>query len=137
MDSWFNGTYKNRLVPTVQMMVGSTTFYYTPGNGDTKRSTLSRGIFALSMTELGETYGSFNKNEGSALPIAAVLQFDRTTPQWTRTPWNDPDRTDLAFMQPANGDYPDYLCSKSYGYRPCFTLLSTALATEELELVEE
>lgn len=140
IDSWFNGTYKNRFAPTTQVMIGSTKFQYTPGNGDWGRGSLERAVFSLSATECGEnpgTYTHFNK-EGTRLPIFSLLQpaylNGAAATQWTRTP--DTSRTNSATWLNADTNYTQGPVAENQGYRPCFTLPSTALVTEELELVE-
>ena len=88
LDKWFNSTYKALLDPVIQTDMGQTTFYYTPGNGNTTVTTLKRAVFALSATELGKTESWFNK-EGTALPKAADLQIAKyngsADVQWTRS----------------------------------------------------
>ena len=90
MRSWLNGDYKTLLGPEIQEAMGTTTYRYTPGNGNTTVSTRSDAIFLLSMTELGKSHDYANV-EGSALPIASNLQFayqngGYTAYQWTRSP---------------------------------------------------
>ena len=45
IDAWYNGTYKGLLDPDVQEAIGTTKFYYTPGNGNRTVTTLERAIF--------------------------------------------------------------------------------------------
>ena len=131
IDSWFNGTYKGYFSTSVRDLMGSTTFYYTPGNDDDSVIPLARASFALSVTELGLSNSDANV-EGSALPIASVLR-NLGAYQWTRTPFKDTANVFfLNFTNSIDGGY----TTLSNGYRPCFTLPSTATVTEELELVE-
>ena len=60
LDKWFNGTYKNLLDPAIQTAIGTTKFYYTPGNGNNTVGILERAVFALSATELGQSASWFN-----------------------------------------------------------------------------
>ena len=128
LDTWFNGTYKNLLDPAIQTAIGTTKFYYTPGNGNWTVGTLERAVFALSATELGRSASWFNV-EGSALPIASTLRIayrnGSPTTQWTRSP--STDSTNFAVCLGSNGVVYSYLCNNSYGPRPTFTLPSTLL----------
>ena len=125
LDTWFNGTYKNLLDPAIQTAIGTTKFYYTPGNGNNTVGALERAVFALSATELGQSASWFNV-EGSALPIASTLQVahlnGRTNTQWTRSPGTDD--TNLAVVLVFNGNVGYISCGRSRGSRPAFTLPS-------------
>ena len=128
LDSWFNGTYKALLDPSIQTAIGTTKFYYTPGNGNNTVGTLERAVFALSATELGQSASWFNV-EGSALPIASTLQVAHlngsTNTQWTRSPRTN--YTDLAVFLLSGGNVDVNICGSSLGSRPTFTLPSTLL----------
>ena len=126
LDSWFNSNYKNMLEADIRSLIGTTKIRYTPGNGNNTVGTLERAIFALSLTELGQSY-SYANTEGSALPIASTLQIayrnGSATTQWTRSPRTD--RTNRAWGLDSNGNVYDLsYCSSSYGSRPAFTLPS-------------
>ena len=121
LNRWFNNTYKNMLDPDVQAAMGTTKFYYTPGNGKNTVGTLGRAIFALSVTELGYSHAYAN-TEGSALPIAATL--GRSSAQWTRSP--DTNNTYGVFMM-GFGSVRSLSCNTSYGSCPAFTLPSDFL----------
>lgn len=122
VDTWLNGTYKARLDSDVQNAIGTTTFYYTPGDFTYSVSTLSRSIFLLSLTELGisATYGNI---EGSMLPISTTLQnpyiADVLQTQWTRTPYKNGNTYAFAVKGTHAGNYNTY---EDLYYRPCFTL---------------
>ena len=126
IDTWFNGTYKGLLDPDVQEAMGTTKFYYTPGNGNSTVGTLERAIFALSLTELGQSHTYANK-EGSALPIASTLRIayrnGSATTQWTRSPYTN--NTNSAWRPNSKGGVDGGSCSGSGGSRPCFTLPAT------------
>lgn len=138
IDSWFNTDYKNILSSGAVSLIGSTNFYYTIGGGNNSVSVLGRSIFALSMTELGET-GSYANVEGSTLPIAEVLKYPNFTSfsQWTRTchtnisagPSGD------AWVLNPNGSVV-FPVTSAAGARPCFTLPSTAPVDQDLNLIE-
>ena len=128
LDTWFNGTYKNLLDPAIQTAIGTTKFYYTPGNGNKTVGTLERAVFALSATELGQSASWFNV-EGSALPIDSTLQVayrnGSATTQWTRSP--HPGSTGDALCLITSGNVGSGNCTDAHGSRPTFTLPSTIL----------
>ena len=125
MRSWLNGDYKALLGPEIQEAMGTTTYRYTPGNGNTSVSTRSDAVFLLSMTELGKSHLYANV-EGSALPIASTLriayQNGSATEQWTRSPYMD--GTDYAWRLLSNGGIGGSACTSTRGSRPVFTLPS-------------
>ena len=129
LDTWFNGTYKNLLDPAIQDAIGTTKFYYTPGNGNWTVGTLERAIFALSITELGQSH-TYTNTEGSALPIASTLQIayknGSAKEQWTRSPYTDNTRSAIYLVSTGvNANYSN--CSNTRWSRPCFTLPSSLL----------
>ena len=139
IDRWLNTDYKALLDKNLQNAIGNSTFYYTPGNGDSTVATLTRSIFLLSLAELGLETGSSNV-EGVALPNAdkIVLTYDVNDDKteiysWTRTP--KIDTTDRVYYTEISGSGRG---SQSYGatdkedkyVRPSFTLPSTALFNE-------
>lgn len=147
IDAWLNGTYKNRLSEGVKTRIGTTTFYYTPGNGNVTLSTLQRAVFALSLTELEKSEESANV-EGSTLPIASILNLayynGNKSNQWTRTPCNAEDYytgevdTHRVYMVGTTNNIGAHSAnSQEEGYRPCFTLPSTDVVNDDLELVED
>lgn len=137
IDAWFNGTYKNTLSSNVQTMIATTKFYYTPGNGNNTVSTLERSIFSLSLTELGESH-SYANVEGSALPIASTLKIaylnGNANTQWTRSPYTNYSNDAWGLF--SNGNVDHGICGNTFGYRPCFTLPSTALVDSNNALIE-
>ena len=133
IDNWFNNTYKSMLDSTVQSQMGTTTFKYTPGNGENTVTTLERAVFALSLTELAKSGTAPGANtEGDTLPIASTLQVaymnGSAIYQWTRSPhignsvsvWNLNNAGDAG----NNGT-----TASTIGFRPCFTLPVTFTAT--------
>ena len=128
IDAWMNGDYKALFPEEIQTAMGTTKFYYTPGNGNNTVGTLERAVFALSATELGQSASWFNV-EGSALPIANTLKVaylnGSANTQWTRSPFtaNTNSAVVLNSVGYVNGNY----CKNSYGSRPAFTLPSTLL----------
>lgn len=126
LDSWLCNTYLKLLDADIQAAIGTTKFYYTPGNGNATVTTLQRAVFQLSLTELGKA-DMYEDQEGSALPIAGTLQIayrnGSAVAQWTRTP--------SAFYSTrvdclgTGGDVVSNFCYNSYGSRPAFTLPAT------------
>lgn len=137
LDSWFNSTYKNMLDSDIRSLIGTTKIRYTPGNGNWTVGTLERAVFALSATELGQSASWFNV-EGSALPIASTLQVAHlngsTNTQWTRSPRTG-DAYRAVYLDSYGNVNGSSHCSNSYGSRPCFTLPSTVLVDEAMNIV--
>lgn len=126
LNSWLCNTYLKLLDADIQAAIGTTKFYYTPGNGNTTVTTLQRAVFQLSLTELGKTV-SYANTEGSALPIASTLQIaylnGSAVTQWTRTPFNR--STDFVCYLYTNGNVYGSSYNGSYGSRPAFTIPAT------------
>lgn len=128
LDSWFNSTYKNMLDADIRSLIGTTKIRYTPGRYNMRVITLERAIFALSLTELGQSH-TYANTEGSALPIASTLRIayrnGSATTQWTRSP--STNVTVNAWWLNSNGYINVSFCNGSYGSRPVFTLPSSLL----------
>ena len=140
IDSWLNGTYKALLYPEVQEAIGSTTFYYTPGNGTTTVSTLSRGIFLLSTVEVSNNEGTICNIEGSKLasPLGDVSNnplVSENSGFWSRSPAIKSEtnlKTKAAYMLWANyASMSSATCSTAKPILPAFTLPSTMLVDPE------
>ena len=105
MRSWLNSTYKGLLDADIQEAMGTTTYRYTPGNGNNTVTTRSDAVFLLSLTELGQSH-TYANVEGSALPIASTLQIayqnGSATTQWTRSPYTG--NTYYAWRLVSNGN---------------------------------
>lgn len=131
LRSWLNSTYKNLLDADIQEAIGTTTYRYTPGNGNWTVSTRSDAVFLLSVTELGKI-ASYANVEGSALPIASTLRIayhnGSATTQWTRSPVTN--STVSAWWPDSNGNINLSLCNNSHGSRPIFTVPSTIRADD-------
>lgn len=125
IDTWLNGTYKALLDEDIQSVIGTTKFYYTPGNGSTSVTTLTRAIFLLSVTELGKT-ASYANTEGTALDIASSLQ---AVAQWTRSPYTN--NTLNACYLSTGGVVSYSYCTVTRGSRPAFTLPSTLSVSDD------
>lgn len=138
IDGWLNSGYKKLLSVKIQSAVGTTKFYYTPGNGNTTVEILERAMFFLSVTELGKTPGYVN-TEGSALEIAKSLQIawmnGNTEPQWTRSPSLD-GKTHTFLLGIGGGTDTNYCNVTDVCSRPCFTLPSTIKIDENGQVIE-
>ena len=125
MRSWLNGDYKALLGPEIQEAMGTTTYRYTPGNGNTSVSTRSDAVFLLSAYELGKNESWFNK-EGTTLPNATNYQIAKlngsTVAQWTRSP--STSYTSNAIFLGTDGNVYSVVCTITYGSRPALTLPS-------------
>lgn len=133
LDSWFNNTYYNLLDADIKAQIAAVAIPYTPGNGNNSVSTLSRKVFALSVTELGRT-ASYANVEGSALPIASTLQIAYNSSggavvQWTRSPGTN--GTGNAYGLHTNGIVNDDYCTNTSGARPAFTLPSSLSVSDD------
>lgn len=133
LDSWFNNTYYNLLDADIKAQIAAVAIPYTPGNGNNSVSTLSRKVFALSVTELGRT-ASYANVEGSALPIASTLQIAYNSSggavvQWTRSPYTN--GTVSACYLGTIGNVNDNVCTNSRGARPAFTLPSSLSVSDD------
>ena len=132
LRSWLNSTYKALLDSDIQSLMGTTTYYYTPGNGSWSVTTRSDAVFQLSATELGQSQSWFN-TEGSALPIASTLKIaykdGSATTQWTRSPGTG--GTGRAVVLGSNGGVDSHLCTSTRGSRPAFTLPSNLYVSDD------
>ena len=121
IDSWFNGTYKNLLDADIRALIGTTKILYTPGNSNNTVGTLERAIFALSLTELGQS-NRYANTEGFPLPIASTLRIT-TTDWWLRSPYTSGIHYVWGLF--SDGDIIYDFCYYPLGARPAFTLPST------------
>ena len=132
MRSWLNSTYKGLLDADIQEAMGTTTYRYTPGNGNNTVTTRSDAVFLLSLTELGQSH-TYANVEGSALPIASTLQIayqnGSATTQWTRSPRTS--STSFAWWLGSIGGIGYDFCAYSYGSRPAFTLPSSLYVSDD------
>lgn len=127
LDAWFNGDYFNSLPADIRGQIAAVTIPYTPGNGSTGLSSISRKVFAVSATELGQTHQYLNA-EGTALANAADLKIATDSSgtakvQWTRSPYTN--FTANAWVLGTDGSLSSNGCSNTYGARPAFTLPSS------------
>ena len=138
MDSWLNSTYKSVLSASVQSLIATTKFYYSPGDHDTIARVLDRSVFILSPAEFGLS-GSSIVVQGTSLPNASTLRVAYmagiATDQWTRSPTLS-NYMDVAYVGTTGGlRYNIY--DAQLGARPIFTLPSDTLVGADLVLVED
>lgn len=128
LDSWLCNTYLKLLDADIRAAIGTTKFYYTPGDRNDTVTTLQRAVFQLSVTELGKT-SNYANTEGSALPIARTLQIayrnGSAVVQWTRTPRKRVSNG-VYYLNNSGGTGTDRYDS-SNGSRPAFTLPATTV----------
>lgn len=105
IDKDLNDNFKNALSPFVQKSIMDWNIYYTPGNGNSTMTTLSRSVFLLSAKEIacnewtgGQMWGKGCNGEGELLPTALKLFEKNLSTEgsgsfwkivWTRTPVYD------------------------------------------------
>lgn len=138
LDNWFNTTYKEMFDTSVQQLMGSTNFYYTPGQRNNTVATLARSIFTPSLEEYGlrgSGLDNMTNAEGTTFttPIAIANLDGSPVSHWTRSPY---------FSQVGNLDYyaagvtdvggasVSFEVNDQYGARPCFTLPDTTIFTD-------
>lgn len=127
LDSLLNNTYLQLLEQRIQTLIGTTTFYYTVGNGDSTLTTLSRAVFALSISELGRNTNNANV-EGSELPNYETLRKSDNS-HWTRTPMKTSASTAYYFTA-AGTRSSDTVNTNDYA-RPAFTLPADIMVLED------
>lgn len=127
INIWQNSDYKALLDPRVQELMGSTRFYYTPGNGDTTLKTMTRSVFILSLSEFGYIDVSATNNEGTPLPVFDILRvaYLDNTPvyQYTRTPYKFANDA-VYSLSPTGKEESNGVELTISAVRPCFTLPS-------------
>lgn len=124
IDTFLNSSYKGSFSEKAQGEIGEVTIPCTVGDGNPNLTTITRGVFLLSMTKLGEHPVDINI-EGEETPIADILkpaQFEggEAATQWSRTPSNNA-LTSIWGMRP-EGVPGVTQATVSWGVRPAFTL---------------
>ena len=134
IDTWLNSTYKNLLDANIRTQMGTTKFYYTPGNNNWTVTTLERSVLLLSATELGQT-NTYLKAEGTALSTTVINLLKiaylngSAVVQWTRSP--NTHYTLNAWFLNTSGNLNNYYCTNTHGSRPAFTLPSTLYVSDD------
>ena len=132
LRSWLNRDYLNLLDADIRSVIGTTKYYYTPGNGNNTVTTRSDAVFQLSVTELGTGASHANK-EGSALRIASTLWIayrnGSAVAQWTRSPYTN--NTNYAYCLNTDGGTNSTRCINTNGSRPAFTLPATLSVSDD------
>lgn len=123
VDTYLNGEYKQLFPEDVRSAMGTTAFYYTPGNGNTSMTTLKRSVFLLSSNEFGLQKDSRVNEEGIPLPEAKKIPYVGPY-SWTRSP--DITGTQKVCLRRDSNNNEFYDANVSSGtYLPAFTLPNT------------
>ena len=138
IDEWLNSTYKNMFDTTAKAAIGTTNFYYTPGNGNNTVGTLTRSVFIVSAAELNKTNKSGINVEGSVLPNYSKYVWVSNTDgtqccPWTRSPDTTTTTNVWGFYAGGNtcGSYGANTVDSQIGPFPAFTLPSNSVFDEE------
>lgn len=135
LRSFLNGSYKSRFTSYVQNLMATTTYRFTPGNGNDAVTTRADAIFIMSLTELGKQHSNSNV-EGYALPISSILSvFPFPVAQWTRSP-NLDDNVRAFWVRNDAYVYDDAVTFSNRSPRPVFSVPSTALVDSNNALIE-
>ena len=135
LRSFLNGYYKSRFTSYVQNLMATTTYRFTPGNGNDTVTTRADAIFIMSLTELGKQQSNSNV-EGYALPISSILSvFPSSVAQWTRSP-NLDDNVRAFWVRNDAYVYDDAVTFSNRAPRPVFSVPSTALVDSNNALIE-
>ena len=129
LRSWLNSEYKSLFSSRTQEMMATFKYYYTIGR--TSVGERSDSVIILSGTELGAAHEIYINDEGSLLPIAQTLRIGN---QWTRSPRSSNDE-DVYYIQ-SNAYVNDMSPTLEIPILPAFTLPSTALVDQDLNLIE-
>ena len=128
IDTWLTTTYLAMLPSDIQSQIAYVNIPYTPGNGNTTVTTLSRRVFIASLTEMGFGSAGVANVEGSNLHgisgIRPPLNSSGTAvTSWTRSPYITSIQS--AFYVTATGIFGSTTPTSSHGVIPIFTLPST------------
>ena len=135
LRSFLNGYYKSRFTSYVQNLMATTTYRFTPGNGNDTVTTRADAIFIMSLTELGKQHSNSNV-EGYALPISSILSvFPFSVAQWTRSPNLDDNVRAFWVRNDAYVGH-DAVTFSNRAPRPVFSVPSTALVDSNNALIE-
>lgn len=135
LRSFLNGSYKSRFTSYVQNLMATTTYRFTPGNGNDTVTTRADAIFIMSLTELGKQQSNSNV-EGYALPISSILSvFPSSVAQWTRSP-NLDDNVRAFWVRNDAYVFDDAVTFSNRAPRPVFSVPSTALVDSNNALIE-
>lgn len=126
VDTWLNSTYKQKMDSEVQAAVGTTQFYYTPGNGNNTVSVLERSVFLLSSTEIGAK-GSAN-TEGTKIAVSGAMQEHGII---TRSPYTGDTQKVVYYISGFGPSLASYISKNAYPICPAFTLPASAVFDEE------
>lgn len=122
VDTWLNSTYKQKLDSEVQSALGTTQFYYTPGNGNNTVSVLERSVFLLSSSEIGAN--GYANTEGTKIAVAEAMQEQGII---TRSPYIKDTQKVVYYISGYGPSLVSYISTNAYPICPAFTLPSNAV----------
>ena len=141
LRNWLNSTYILQFSSSVKRVIGSTGYYYNTGKNAGNTASITDACFILSSAE----YGTFPNDDmdsidGERLPIYNVIRISRyngsPTDHWTRTRNFSLASSNCIIDDKGRGTNSLDADSVLRGVRPCFTLPSTALVDQDLNLIE-
>ena len=144
MRSWLNVNYPTTLQESTLEKIGTTTYYFTLGNGDSTITSRADAFFILSLGELNLSHYGEADDEGSPLSIASTLQISHNNDGLSEDQWNRTPNTQInygggnteVFRLENDGSVHSTRCDAFSGAQPCFTLPSTTTVDENLNLME-
>lgn len=132
LNSYVNSNYLSRFTAFTKSLIGTTQYYYN-NTVNLPNGIGNNSVFILSLTEYGYTSKLVNPC-GTTLPISSILQSTTRYETWTRSIHRDGEEF-VSTVTP-DGQDTDNPTSPANRFRPCFTLLSTALVDSNLALIE-
>ena len=90
IDNYLNGTFFDTLLDTLQSAIATVSIPYTAMQAGTTVTTISRKVFAHSLTEAGLSYNETNV-EGSKIALydTSIIPYNTAERTWTRSPRYD------------------------------------------------
>ena len=151
-ESYIENNALSRFSAYVQDLIGTTKYlYYEKTNVSWQGAvnTVESPVFMLSLSELGMSNNDKTYSDGSRLPIASTLippyiGDELQTGQWVRSKTDaqyggDGGYNNIAivnYYDPPQWEASALKDSATRCFRPCFTLPSTALVDQNLNLIE-
>ena len=139
LNAWFNGDYLNSISVSVRGIIDNVEIPYTPGNGNNTPSVLSRKVFALSGTELGQSNVRLNA-EGVPLTVVNDIKIATNSTGVARQYWTRSPRTgytEYVWDIATNGSLTisGGQCTNNFGVRPAFTLPASTIVDNDGNII--